>query len=45
MKSDLLKYYNKVKICKKCKREYGLDIEEYKEIDLCPICVKERRDK
>lgn len=38
-KQELLKYYKKVKICKKCGRNYGSDNLDEVEKNLCPICI------
>lgn len=36
---NLGKFYRKVKKCKNCGREYGIDTGEKKHKDLCPLCI------
>ena len=44
--NDLLKYYKYVKICKLCKKEYGLDSDTEKKLkDVCPNCRTKLRKK
>lgn len=38
-RSELQKYYEKVKKCKMCGKEYGLDNYE-KESGTCPVCAR-----
>jgi len=37
---DLKKFYKKVKICKICKKAYGIDREEKEYFKICPFCLK-----
>ena len=36
-RKDLHKYYDKVKVCRLCKKKYGDNIKS--KIRLCPICM------
>ena len=43
---ELKDYYKFVKVCKLCKKEYGLDKNKEKRgKDICPICLVKLRKK